>query len=86
MKNFIRKISFRMVLWSILVIYTLMWSYWYLAIQYAEHRQATVSRAFQNCVDNELPEEVKEYCFQVYSEFSVKTFFFFTPVLQEKKD
>lgn len=78
------KLHLKKVLWGILIIYVLLWSYWYLAIQYGEHRQNRIERTFNVCWQSNSSDENKADCSKLFDRFTVKTFFIFKPVLIDK--
>lgn len=81
MKKFIKE-NWKKVLIVTLIIYVLLWSYLYLGIQYAEHRQKHILRVFNTCYELSS-EEIINTCINVYRENVIKELFIFKPILKK---
>ena len=75
----IKKINWKKTIIILLVIYVLIWSYIYLGIQYSEHRQKYLSRAFDYCF--KLSDDSKEVCLDAFKRNGIKGLFIFKPLL-----
>lgn len=84
MKEKIKKIckveNWKKSIIAIIIIYALIWSYFYLAIQYAEHRQKSLERAMEICKYMQA-EEAQETCVEFYTVTTKVKRFFFEPIL-----
>jgi hypothetical protein len=79
MRELIKNFNWKALLKVLLIIYIVLWSYWYLAIMYGEHRQKTMERIKNVCQINFSGDSDK--CRDIFYEKTIRTFFIFKPLL-----
>jgi hypothetical protein len=73
MKQLLKKINWKKVGITLLIIYVILWSYIFLAIQYAEHRINTIEKVINSCAESDK-------CVDIFKKYSVSTQLF-NPIL-----
>lgn len=77
MKQFLKNINWRRVGITLLIIYAVVWSYLYLAIQYAEHIQNSLNLSFAVCPRAIDPQK----CVDSLQNFEVNVYWLFNQIL-----
>lgn len=60
---------------TVLILYTLIWAYFWLGIQYAEHRQNYIKNAIFNCGEV-ANKDTQDACVNAFKRNSVNPIFF----------
>ncbi len=76
MKQLIKKINWKKVGITLLIIYAVVWSYFYLAIQYANHMQNAINTIGTAC-------ESSQSCVDAVSRYMINDFSIFKPILRK---